>query len=846
MKVSLNSMQGLCRRYGCAESLVPEGIDTLLEKIGAQLGEIENVTFIKDMYAGATIVKVVACEDHPNADKLHVCTVDDGGKTANIDRQADGLIEVVFGAPNVHAGMLAVWLPPGSTVPESVGKEPFVLEARELRGVVSNGMLASPKELALNENHEGILEIEETAGVKPGDNFGTIFELADDVQIEIENKMFTHRPDCFGFLGIARELAGIQGLPFKSPDWYKTDAAIPAAETETLELELRNEIPSLVPRFMLVPMTGVKVGPSPVWLQVELAKYGIRSINNIVDYTNFFMLETGQPLHAYDYDKVKALSGGNGAIIEVRQPRDNERLKLLNGKDLDPRQEAIMIATDKALIGLGGVMGGADTEVSDTTTNIILECGTFDMYSVRRTSMEHGLFTEAVTRFNKGQSPLQNRAVMAKIVNEISQSAGGTVAGPVIDDNHVDGREWVHPPVPVTTAFINARLGFSLSPEDVKVILEHVEFEVAIDGDKLTITAPFWRTDIETREDVVEEVGRLYGYDKLPLELPKRSISPVRKNGLLELKSQIREKLVKSGANEVLTYSFVHGDLLDKVRQDKEKAFKLSNALSPDLQYYRVSLVPSLLDKVHMNIKAGYDAFALFELGKVHYREEWDEAEPEVPNEDDHVALVVAHSDKNSPEGAAYYLARNYLAEIMDTHEHDLVPMTEFDLESDEWGRQLAAPYEPGRSAVILQDKLIWGVVGEFRASVQRQLKLPRHTAGFEINTGLLGARRSAYHSLPRYPKVTQDITLKVPSETGYRKVFDVVWGEIDQARPKHSWATLGPLGIYQPEDNATHKNVSFRFSLASYEKTLTDSEVAGLLDTVATAAKDKLGAERV
>ncbi|MCA9325523.1 phenylalanine--tRNA ligase subunit beta, partial [Candidatus Saccharibacteria bacterium] len=488
MKISLNSMQGLCQRYGCLDNLVPEGVDNLVTKIGAQLGEIEDITYVKNQYDKAVIVHVVSVEKHPNADKLHVCMVDDGGRTPEVSRSQDKTVQVVCGAPNVRAGMLAVWLPPGATVPDSYSKDPFVLEARELRGVISNGMLASPKELALGDKHDGILEVNDDGIAKPGMMFGDAYELTDDVQIDIENKMFTHRPDCFGFLGVAREMAGIQGLTFKSPDWYTPDAAIAEPETDTLALELRNELPSLVQRFMLLPMRDVQVGASPVWLQVELAKVGVKSINNIVDYTNFFMLETGQPLHAYDYDKVKALSGGDGAVIEVRNPRDNERIKLLNGKEIDPRQEAIMIATDKALIGVGGVMGGSETEVDENTKNIILEVGTFDMYSVRRTSMEHGLFTDAVTRFNKGQSPLQNRAVLAKVVDEIRKFAGGKVAGPVIDDNQAEGRQWVHPPVPVTADFINARLGFSLSPEDIKVILEHVEFQVAIEGNKLSVT----------------------------------------------------------------------------------------------------------------------------------------------------------------------------------------------------------------------------------------------------------------------------------------------------------------------------------------------------------------------
>ncbi|MCA9325586.1 hypothetical protein KDA23_06020, partial [Candidatus Saccharibacteria bacterium] len=400
--------------------------------------------------------------------------------------------------------------------------------------------------------------------------------------------------------------------------------------------------------------------------------------------------------------------------------------------------------------------------------------------------------------------------------------------------------------VPVTADFINARLGFSLSPEDIKVILEHVEFQVAIEGNKLSVTAPFWRTDIETREDVVEEVGRLYGFDKLPLELPRRSVAPVQKDTTLTQKAVLRAELSRAGANEVLTYSFVHGDLFAKVGQDMMHAFKLSNALSPDLQYYRLSLTPSLLDKVHINIKAGYGQFALFEMGRTHFRDEWDQVEPTIPNEDEHLAFIIAQDDKHAPDGAAYYQARKYLQQVLGGAVGDLVPMQDFDFATDEWGRQLTAPYEPKRSALIIKDKMIWGVVGEFTSSVRRALKLPRYTAGFEVHLDAIAGKSHAYVSLPRFPEVVQDLTLRTPSAVSYATLRKLVWDELGKVQPEHSLPTLGPLGLYQAEGDAEHRNITLRFALANYDRTLTDAEVATMLDAAATAAKDKLGAERV
>jgi len=835
MKVSLNWMKW----YGGQGLDTP--IDELVERIGAQLGAVEEVENLGAKYQGVVVAKVVKCEDHPDADRLHVCTIDDGGNTPGVKRDENGHVQVVCGAPNVREGLMVAWLPPGSTVPESVGKDPFVLEARELRGVVSNGMLASPKELALGDSHEGILEIDEPKA-RPGDDFAKVYGLNDYI-IDIENKMFTHRPDCFGQLGVAREISGISGAKFTSPDWYLR--ALDVSGGALLPLQVQNELPGLVPRFLAISLSDITIKPSPLWLQTYLQRVGVRPINNVVDITNYMMLLTGQPMHAYDYDKLKALDGADVATIVVRQPRESEKLLLLNGKTIDPRQEAIMIASSSKLIGVGGVMGGTETEVDDSTKNIVLEVATFDMYSVRRTSMAHGLFTDAVARFNKGQSPLQNDKCAAKAIEMLGELAGAQTQQ-VFDDNHAEGRQWVHPPVPVATDFINTRLGFDLASEDMKKLLENVEFQVAIENNKLTVTAPFWRTDIETREDVVEEVGRLYGFDKLPLVLPVRDIKPAPKNPALSLKQQIRVRLAAAGANEVLTYSFVHGNLLDKIGQDKTQAFQLGNALSPDLQYYRLSLVPSLLEKVHANIKAGYNQLAMFELNKVHFLGEWDEIEPSVPNEDNHLAFVVAFGDKQRPQSTAYYHARKYLEMVSPGLTNELVPMTSFNFDTDEWGKQLTAPYESGRTALIVRDGMVWGVVGEFKPSVQRALKLPRYSAGFEVHLDVLRTGATAYTALSRFPSVRQDLTLTIASDKPFAQLYELIDMALIASAPANSQVKLEPVGIYQNKSDLAYKNVTLRITVTGQDRTLTDTEVSKVVDALVAQAQQKLGAERV
>lgn len=852
MKISLNTLAFVNQRYNSAGNPAPNGVNELVERIGAQLGAVEEVISFGERYEGVIVSKVVSCVDHENSDHLHVCKIDDGGIAQDVERDENGLVQVVCGAPNVREGLLVAWLSPGSTVPETAGSEdPFVLSARPLRGVVSNGMLASSKELGIGDSHDGILEILED--IKPGTSFAEAFDLVGDTIIDIENKMFTHRPDCFGLLGVAREIEGIYHRPYKSPSWYTLKPIFPSIETDELKLEVRNELPTLTPRFMAMTMRDVTIKESPLWLQVFLTKMGIRPINNIVDYTNFFMLETGQPLHAYDYDKVMAQDAdATHATLVVRYPHENEKITLLNGKEITPRDEAIMIATNDKLIGVGGVMGGADTEVDENTKNIILECATFDMYSIRRTSMAHGLFTDAVTRNNKGQSPLQNAAVLAKIVDEIREHAGGKVASTVIDDSHVDeqtrNRGSLHAPVKVSAEFINTRLGLQLTTQEMSMLLSNVEFNAIVEGDDLTVTAPFWRTDIEIPEDIVEEVGRLYGFDHLPVLLPQRPIVPAHQDTLLSFKATVRDILSRAGANEVLTYSFVHGNLIKKAGQDPNLAFQLSNALSPDLQYYRMSLTPSLLDKVHANIKTGYDSFALFEMNKTHNLLHPDN-DNGLPTEFNMLSFVYAANDKvvNKEAGAAYYQAAHYLRYLT----QKLGITVQFETLSNEPNFPVVKPFDMKRSALVRVKgtDVYLGIIGEFKASTKKQFKLPAHSAGFEIGLNeLIGTkgRGGAYTPLPRFPKSEQDICLKVDKDIPYGGLYEFVRSKLSEVEPENTFVKVSPVDIYQRKDDTEHKQVTFRIALTSYEKTLRDEEVTKVLNYIADAAHTVYGAERI
>lgn len=837
MKVSLNTI----RQYIDFE--LPS-VNDLVARINEQLGQVEEVIDLQDKYKDVVVVKVVACEKHPNADRLSVCMIDDGGVVSEVERDENGLVQVVCGAPNVRAGLFAAWLPPKSTVPASYGDvQPFVLDARDLRGVKSNGMLAAADELALGVDHAGIIEInpEEwkpgSEEIKPGASFAKVYGL-DDTILDIENKMFTHRPDCFGQLGVAREISGILGHAFKSPSWYIDQPSFVAADG--LELTVTNEAAEKVPRFMAVAIKNVEVKQSPLWLQIELVRLGGKPINNIVDVTNYVMLLTAQPTHAYDYDKLA------GHMLGTRFAKQGEKAMLLNGKTYELSEDDIVIVDGNGIVGLGGVMGGGNSEVSQETKNIVLECATFDMYAVRKTSMRHGLFTDALTRFNKGQSALQQANVLALLKMSVTDVAGGVQASEVFDVVKSD-QPHQNDTLQIDLSFVNDRLGLELSEDDMANLLQNVEFDVS--KAPFTVRAPFWRTDIQLPEDVVEEIGRLYGFDKLPRVLPTRTIAPAPKNPLFELKRRVRTILSRAGANEVLTYSFVHENLMKKVGQDPAHAFRLSNALSPDLQYYRLSLTPSLLDKVHMNVKAGYGDFTLYEIGKSHFVGEMDAADPSVPNEDTHVAVVTVHAGKQQPAGAPYYQAKRYLDLLYAGTAYTLVPLIDFNIAGDERGRQLVAPYEPSRSAVLVKDEQVCGVVGEYRAVVRQALKLPASCAGFEINSDILAnnlASTKTYKPLSRFPKVTQDISLKVASAISYAALKNVVDEEVGKHVSGTLSADLSLLGIYQSLDDPSHKTITFRLAVGSYEKTLTDTEVNAIMESLASAAKGQLAAERI
>lgn len=825
--------------YKWVQSLVAQplpDVSTVVQQVGAQLGEVDETIALGARYDGAVIVRVVSCRPVPDSDHLNECLVDDAGVTEGVARNEQGYVQVVCGAPNVKAEMLAVWLPPGSVVPSTAAdSEPFILGARKLRGVMSNGMLASAKELGIGESHDGIVAI--TDEPNPGTPFAKFADLDDSI-IDIENKMFTHRPDCFGQLGVAREIAGITSQAFSSPDWYVESPEI--AFGEGLALHVVNEAPRKSARFMALAFDGVTITESPLWLQASLAKVGLKPINNIVDITNYVMMLTGQPMHAYDYDKVAALTNADGAHVIVRTAREDDSLPLLNGKTITPHADALVIATDSQPIGLAGVMGGGNTEVDAGTTRIILECASFDMYATRKTSMVHGLFTDAVTRYTKGPSPRQLPAAMACAVNLLTTTTAARAASPLFDEGEAIPTPEV---VSVTASFIASRLGAKLDADAIAQLLSNVEFDVAVNGDELRITAPFWRTDIAIAEDIVEEVGRLYGYDTLPHVVPSRRLQTAQPDQLLAQKSRIRTSLSGAGANEVLTYSFVPAQLLKAARQNPDQAFTISNALSPELQHYRFNPLPSLLDKVHPNSKTGHDEFALFELGKGHSTQYADDGTG-VPTEFEDLDLVYAA--KKPRQGAAFYVVRRMLDELAT----DLgIAVTYQPLDATLTDDPITSVFMPARSAAVYAEGLPdpIGFIGEFAPSVTKAFKLPAYAAGFSLSqTSVLDARDmqsgSTYTPLPKFPSVTQDLTFTVSNNISALQLSTALRAALMST---DIILHIEQTYVYQAESSDS-KNVTFRVTFTNAHQTLQTSAVNELVAQAAETLASSLNAQLV
>ena len=807
---------------------LPE-INELSKLIGARLVEIESIENLNEKYKDVIIARVISAKKVEGSDHLNLCKIDDGGKRDGVERDENGFIQVVCGAPNVREGLFVAWLPPKAIVPETFGGENFQLSARKLMGNMSNGMIASLRELGLGDEHDGILEISPEAfenGLQAGDSFAEKFEL-NDYLLEVENKSLTHRPDCFGIIGFAREVAGILEQKFVEPDFIKqSDFGFEVNNDKSITVDAQDS--EICERYTaaVFDVSDISKNPNLTLEKTYLLRSGMRPIDVITDLANELMLETGQPLHTFDFDKLVKINGSENVKMTVRKAFENEELELLDGRKIKMSQNDIVIATGENgenAVALAGAMGGKSTEIDENTTRILVESATFNLYNLRNTQMRHGIFSEAITRFTKGVPEMMSRKVLDLFGTELL-ALGGKSLSEVADskgDFCYNKSE-----ISVSKDKINQILGTNFSSEEIQKTLENVGILTKNDNSE-TFIVPFWRNDLHIEEDLIEEVGRLNGYDNIKLQLPKRTFRAVKKAKIDLLQSEIREILVASGANEILTYTFVHGDLLKKAGQDPKNAYKIVNSISPELQYYRQTLTPSLLSKVNQNIRAGFSEFAIFEMNKI-TEKMLGLNEENVPFEQKKLAFVYT---KNKGENA-FFEAKNY-ADFLFKKLGLKVEFVKFDLSKS----PLSTEFEPKRSALIQvsnsEGEKILGVIGEFKKKIQKALKLPESTAGFELDLGILlentGRTSVKIKDFSKFQSVERDISINVDESRQFAEIFDI-FKDISSEFKGVEIETL-PIDIFNNGDGT--KNISIRFKITPFEKTLNGDEIRDIMQKI-------------
>lgn len=813
---------------------LPE-IGELSKLIGARLVEIEGVENLGEKYEDVIIAKVISAEKVENSDHLNLCKIDDGGARKDIERDENGFVQVVCGAPNVRAGIFVAWLPPESIVPETFGGENFKLGARKLMGNMSNGMIASLRELGLGDEHDGILEVSPEVfenGIQAGDSFAEKFEL-NDFLLEVENKSLTHRPDCFGIVGFAREVAGILGEEFIEPEFIK-GLNFEGVEDRKIDIEIQN--PKICERYTaaIFDVSNILKNPNLTIEKTYILRSGMRPIDEITDLANKIMFETAQPLHTFDLEKLEKLNGSSDIKIVVRNAFEGEELELLDGKKIKMNEKDIVIATGesgKIAIALAGAMGGISTAIDENTSKILVESATFNLYNLRNTQMRHGIFSEAITRFTKGIPQMLSRKVLDLFAEDILAMGGKSLS--LVADSDNNYREQLK--ISVSNDEINQVLGTNFSNDQIHRTLENVGILTENENSE-TFLIPFWRNDLHIKEDLIEEVGRLNGYDNIALQLPTRTFKAVKKAKIDLLQSEIREILTAGGANEILTYSFIHGDLLEKVDQDSQNSYKIVNSISPDLQYYRQTLTPSLLSKVSQNIRAGFGEFAIFEMNKI-TEKSLGLNEENVPIEQKKLAFVYVNNKGEN----AFYQAKNYVDFLCKKLGVE-VEFSKFNLEKS----SLSTEFESKRSAVIeIQNngkKITLGVIGEFKKSVQKSLKLPEATSGFELDLNILlenlAGSNVKIKNFSKFQSVERDISINVDEKREFSEIFNIFENISDKF--ENVEIEVLPIDIFKNSDRT--KNISIRFKITPFEKTLTGEEIHEIVQKIEELAQDNGG----
>jgi len=682
-----------------------EGFDIkpeeVAERLSSTLAEVEAIEQRGEWLDEKVVVaKIVDLLPHPNADKLRLAKVTTGSR----------VFDIVCGAPNIKPGQIVPLVLVGGQVKTPRGDLMTVGKAK-IRGVESEGMMCSQLELGVGEDHTGIWILPQEWEKYLGKPLVMVLPEIKDVVWEIENKALTHRPDCFGQLGMAREVAAAFGLKFKLPQWYQENWR-PNKLDEKFDLKVQVNNPNLCSRYSAIVIDEVKITPSPLWLQQRLISVGLRPINNIVDVTNYVMIELGQPMHAFDAQKL------TDDRIVVRQAREGEMIKTLDDETRKLSSQDLVIADIKRPIAVAGIIGGANTEVDDQTRTVILESANFNKASIRRSSMRLGVRTEASLRFEKGLDPNLTLPALARAVNLILQFCPeARIVSELVD---IYPKPVQSKTIKTTPEFIDRILGAKVKAQKMVAILNHLGLKSELKQGKLIVRAPTFRQDLSIPEDLVEEVGRIYGYDKLPLTLPQKDLTPAPVSEDSLLAKKIKQALVALGFDEIYTYAFVGAELYRKCRLNSENLIPLKNPISPELAFLKDSLVPTLIEKAAFNLP-NFDRFALFELARVFLYQKDRKQLPLQPK-----MLAGAVVEVGRDENELFLITKGYLEELL---KRILVPAIGFKPLS-------SLPYlHPGKTVEIYSGKKRIGAFGIIHPLVADEFSLERAAVAiFELN----------------------------------------------------------------------------------------------------------------
>ncbi|MBM4415504.1 MAG: phenylalanine--tRNA ligase subunit beta [Chloroflexi bacterium] len=780
-------------------------VEALAERLTMASAEVEGIRRVGDWdRALVTVGRVLAVEAHPQADRLRLVTVDYGG---------DAPQQVVCGAPNVATGQRIAFAREGARLFDGHSGAATVLKRSRIRGVESAGMVLSERELGLSDAHEGIVVLPADAPVG-----APLADVLGDVILDVHT--WPNRADTMSMLGIARELGALLGTGVRAPEPRYAEAR----EAATDAVRVRIEAPELCQRYVAAVIEGVRVGPSPEWLAARLRAAGVRPIANVVDVTNYVLMELGQPLHAFDLDLVEG--GALRADVEVRAARPGERLRTLDGVDRELTTDTLVIADASGPIALAGVMGGAATEVTERTMRVLLESARFEPASIRRTSQRLHLRSEASARFERGLAPALAPYAARRAVQLLVEVCGGTARAGIVDEYPAPqaARE-----VALTRARLNTLLGFAVPDAEVERGLRALGFEVraeldAARGATFVVRPPWWRADIAIPDDVAEEVLRLVGYDRLPASLLRGALPAHERDALRELRERLRDALAAAGLREVITYSLttdaalrhvVHGAALDEA-----PPLRVQHPLSSEQELLRTTLRHSLLEAVARNVRAGASEIALFEAARVYLPRPGEGAGGPLPDEREQVcgALAGAAADRwgGSERALDFFDAKGAL----ETAAATLGVTLEF--AAPEADDPTAFGLLPGRVARVSLEGVPVGVLGEVHPHTLAAFDLVQPVQLFELDVATLLAQlppaRSAI-SPPRFPAVEQDLALVVDEAVTAGALLAVL-------RASRLVEAARVFDVYRGEQLAAGKKsvaVSIRYRAA--DRTLTTEE---------------------